>query len=113
MTPAELAYKTSAASAIDADTLVSQELSQVYYIAARIRERLPQHVDMEDLVSAGEQLLLPGVDESRVDAVLAGQLVDGSIPLKGSQGDLGLERRRVLLALAFHRLPLSWATRVA
>lgn len=53
MTPAELAYKTSAANAIDADTLVSQELSQVYYIAARIRERLPQHVDMEDLVSAG------------------------------------------------------------
>jgi RNA polymerase sigma factor for flagellar operon FliA len=30
-----------------------QELSQVYYIAARIRERLPQHVDLEDLVSAG------------------------------------------------------------
>jgi RNA polymerase sigma factor for flagellar operon FliA len=30
-----------------------QELSQVYYIAARIRERLPQHVEMEDLVSAG------------------------------------------------------------
>ena len=30
-----------------------QELSQVYYIAARIRERLPQHVELEDLVSAG------------------------------------------------------------
>jgi RNA polymerase sigma factor for flagellar operon FliA len=30
-----------------------QELPQVYYIAARIRERLPQHVEMEDLVSAG------------------------------------------------------------
>ena len=30
-----------------------QELSQVYYIAARIRERLPQQVELEDLVSAG------------------------------------------------------------
>lgn len=53
MTPAELAYKTSATSTADRDDLVMQELPQVYYIAARIRERLPQHVDMEDLVSAG------------------------------------------------------------
>jgi RNA polymerase sigma factor FliA len=53
MTPAELAYATSAASAGGADDLVMQELSQVYYIAARIRERLPQHVEMDDLVSAG------------------------------------------------------------
>ncbi len=53
MTAAELAYKTSAASAISGDDLVTQELQQVYYIAARIRERLPQHVEMEDLVSAG------------------------------------------------------------
>ena len=53
MTAAELAYKTSATEALSADDLVKQELSQVYYIAARIRERLPQHVEMEDLVSAG------------------------------------------------------------
>jgi len=53
MTPAELAYKTSAAGAIDENELVTQELSQVYYIASRIRERLPQHVELEDLVSAG------------------------------------------------------------
>lgn len=53
MTAAELAYKTSATQAIDGDELVMQELPQVYYIAARIRERLPQHVEMEDLVSAG------------------------------------------------------------
>jgi len=53
MTAAELAYKTSAKGAADGDDLVMQELSQVYYIAARIRERLPQHVEMEDLVSAG------------------------------------------------------------
>ena len=53
MTAAELAYKTSATGATEADDLVMQELPQVYYIAARIRERLPQHVEMEDLVSAG------------------------------------------------------------
>jgi RNA polymerase sigma factor for flagellar operon FliA len=53
MTAAELAYKTSAANATNGEDLVMQELPQVYYIAARIRERLPQHVEMEDLVSAG------------------------------------------------------------
>ncbi|HEX3892174.1 MAG TPA: FliA/WhiG family RNA polymerase sigma factor [Terracidiphilus sp.] len=53
MTPAEMAYKTGAATASDGEDLVMQELPQVYYIAARIRERLPQHVEMEDLVSAG------------------------------------------------------------
>lgn len=53
MTPAETAYMTSAANTSPGDDLVMQELPQVYYIAARIRERLPQHVDLEDLVSAG------------------------------------------------------------
>lgn len=53
MTPAEAAYKTTAGQTGSEDELVMQELPQVYYIAARIRERLPQHVDLEDLVSAG------------------------------------------------------------
>jgi RNA polymerase sigma factor for flagellar operon FliA len=53
MTAAELAYTKSAVNSYGSDELVMQELSQVYYIAARIRERLPQHVDLEDLVSAG------------------------------------------------------------
>ncbi len=53
MTPAETAYKKSAVNAASEEDLVLQELPQVYYIAARIRERLPQHVEMEDLVSAG------------------------------------------------------------
>jgi len=53
MTPAEVAYKTSVANTASEEELVMQELPQVYYIAARIRERLPQHVELEDLVSAG------------------------------------------------------------
>jgi RNA polymerase sigma factor for flagellar operon FliA len=53
MTPAEMAYTKHAGHDVGDDELVMQELSQVYYIAARIRDRLPQHVDMEDLVSAG------------------------------------------------------------
>ncbi len=53
MTQAELAYQTSATLDEDRNELVMQELSQVYYIASRIRERLPQHVELEDLVNAG------------------------------------------------------------
>jgi RNA polymerase sigma factor for flagellar operon FliA len=53
MTQAEVAYKTSAEDVDDRNDLVMQELPQVYYIAARIRERLPQHVELEDLVNAG------------------------------------------------------------
>src|SRR5580700_684531 len=53
MTAAELAYRASVAETGDQDDLVMQERSQVYYIACRIRERLPEHVELDDLVSAG------------------------------------------------------------
>jgi RNA polymerase sigma factor for flagellar operon FliA len=53
MTSAEMAYKSSASEFDDRNNLVMQELSQVYYIASRIRERLPQHVELDDLVNAG------------------------------------------------------------
>jgi RNA polymerase sigma factor FliA len=53
MIQAEAAYKKSTEDVGDRNDLVMQELSQVYYIAARIRERLPQHVELEDLVNAG------------------------------------------------------------
>jgi len=48
-----MAYRTSAMDDFDQNELVTQELSQVYYVASRVRERLPQHVELEDLVSAG------------------------------------------------------------
>jgi RNA polymerase sigma factor FliA len=53
MTPIEVAYTTSATEFDDRNDLVMQELSQVYYIASRIRERLPQQVELDDLVNAG------------------------------------------------------------
>jgi RNA polymerase sigma factor FliA len=53
MIRAELAYRASIEGIDERNELVMQELPQVYYVAARIRERLPKHVDMEDLVQAG------------------------------------------------------------
>lgn len=53
MTAAEVAYRTNETEAAGRDELVTQELSQVYYLASRIRERLPQQVELDDLVSAG------------------------------------------------------------
>jgi len=53
MTSAEIAYRSSSGSMEERNDLVLRELPQVYYLAARIRERLPKNVDMEDLVQAG------------------------------------------------------------
>jgi RNA polymerase sigma factor for flagellar operon FliA len=53
MTTAELAYRASSDNTDERNELAMRELQQVYYVAARIRERLPKHVDMEDLVQAG------------------------------------------------------------
>jgi RNA polymerase sigma factor FliA len=53
MTNAEGAYRASLKDIDQRNELVMRELPQVYYVAARIRERLPKHVDMEDLVQAG------------------------------------------------------------
>jgi RNA polymerase sigma factor FliA len=53
MTVTELAYMESVTTASGQEDLVLQELSQVYYIASRLWERLPEHVELDDLVSAG------------------------------------------------------------
>jgi RNA polymerase sigma factor FliA len=53
MTAAQLAYCSSNMTVDERNALVMNELPKVYYIAARIRERLPQQVEMEDLVHAG------------------------------------------------------------
>jgi RNA polymerase sigma factor for flagellar operon FliA len=53
MKEAELAYRASGDDIDERNELVMRELPQVYYVAARIRERLPKHVDMKDLVQVG------------------------------------------------------------
>lgn len=54
MTKAELAYRENVdGTNQDRDEIVLRELPQVYYIARRIFDRLPQHVPFEDLVHAG------------------------------------------------------------
>jgi RNA polymerase sigma factor for flagellar operon FliA len=53
MTLAEVAYTQSSQEVDDRNAMVMRELPQVYYIATRIRERLPQQVELEDLVNAG------------------------------------------------------------
>jgi RNA polymerase sigma factor for flagellar operon FliA len=49
----EVAYRASRDESHGRNELVMRELPQVYYAAARIRERLPKHVDIDDLVQAG------------------------------------------------------------
>lgn len=44
---------TTEVSAEERDRLLVEHLPTVRYVARRIHERLPQHVDLEDLVSAG------------------------------------------------------------
>jgi len=53
MTTAELAYRASSNGIDERNGLVLRELPQVYYVAARIHERLPKQVELEDLVQAG------------------------------------------------------------
>src|ERR1039458_9221380 len=53
MTTADLAYRACSENTDQRNELVMRELPQVYYVAARIRERLPKQVEMEDLVQAG------------------------------------------------------------
>jgi RNA polymerase sigma factor for flagellar operon FliA len=53
MTAVELAYRENSEGIDERNELVMRELPQVYYVAARIRERLPKQVDLEDLVQAG------------------------------------------------------------
>jgi len=53
MTTAEVAYRVSGDGTDERNELAMRELPQVYHVAARIRERLPKHVEMDDLVQAG------------------------------------------------------------
>lgn len=53
MKKAAMAYWASNDGITERNDVVMRELPQVYYIASRIRERLPKCVDTEDLIQAG------------------------------------------------------------
>ena len=59
----------------------------------------------EERLRSGQQLLLPGVDQGRVDPELPRQFVGRAVAFERRQGDLSFERWRVLLPLTFHRFP--------
>jgi RNA polymerase sigma factor FliA len=58
---AEIAYRENVEETSERDQLILKELPQVYYIARRIFERLPQHLVFEDLVHAGVVGLIEAV----------------------------------------------------
>ncbi len=53
MNLAASAYLESSAEIEEWNEVAMRELPQVYYIASRLCERLPRHVEMQDLVQAG------------------------------------------------------------
>jgi len=58
----EFAYQSTQYDMSERDRLIMEELPQVHYIAARIRERLPQNVAFEDLVNAGVLGLIEAIN---------------------------------------------------
>jgi len=52
-TGAQFANEVESESVPDRDQLLLEHLPTVRYLARRIHERLPQHVELDDLISAG------------------------------------------------------------
>ncbi len=61
MTFSQAGYTEVLSETESRNELILSELSQVYYLARRIHERLPQHVPLEDLVHAGVLGLIEAV----------------------------------------------------
>ena len=56
------AYATEVRSEQEREELILEHLRQVHFIAARIHEKLPPSVELDDLISAGVVGLLAAVD---------------------------------------------------
>jgi RNA polymerase sigma factor for flagellar operon FliA len=56
------AYETATRSEQEREALILEHLKQVHWIAARIHEKLPPSVELDDLISAGIVGLLAAVD---------------------------------------------------
>jgi len=109
MTSIEAAYG-GPLSENQTDRLIAEQLPQVRYIARRIHERLPQHVQLEDLVQAGVLGLIDAVhkfDDSKnvqfksyAKFRIRGAILDSLRELDWSPRDLRRKARRIEEATA-------------
>ena len=60
-------YETTVLSNTERDELILEHLPQIKYIAQRISTKLPSHVELNDLVSAGVLGLLDAIDKFDVN----------------------------------------------
>jgi RNA polymerase sigma factor for flagellar operon FliA len=114
MTNAEVAYRASSRGIEERNELVLRELPQVYYVAARIHERLPKHVEMEDLVQAGVIGLLDACRnyDSEQDAQFStfakhrirGAILDSLRKLDWGSRTLRRKGREIAISAAKHAL---------
>src|SRR5271165_705642 len=112
MNAAEQAYAEQAASSTEErrQTLILEQLPQVYHIAVRIHERLPKHVPLEDLVQEGVLGLmaaLNGFDHSKQVQFqtyarfrIRGAILDSLRKLDWASRPLRAKGRRITSAVA-------------
>ncbi|MDT8066857.1 MAG: FliA/WhiG family RNA polymerase sigma factor [Terriglobia bacterium] len=108
MGSADTAYKMM--DQHERDRLITEQLPQVRYIARRIHERLPQHVQLEDLVHAGVLGLIDAVHKydstkqvqfkSYAKFRIRGAILDSLRELDWSPRDLRRKARRIEEATA-------------
>lgn len=108
MSCVEAAYGSPAE--FDPEKLVAEQLPQVRYIARRIHERLPQHVQLEDLVQAGVLGLIDAVHKydpgkkvqfkSYAKFRIRGAILDSLRELDWSPRDLRRKARQIEEATA-------------
>ncbi|MGE5111449.1 MAG: sigma-70 family RNA polymerase sigma factor [Acidobacteriaceae bacterium] len=103
MRSADAAYRTL--DEHERERLITEQLPQVRYIARRIHERLPQHVQLEDLVHAGVLGLIDAVHKydhtkkvqfkSYAKFRIRGAILDSLRELDWSPRDLRRKARRI------------------
>ena len=89
-------YEQAIPSNPERDELILEHLPQIKYIAQRISTKLPSHVELNDLVSAGILGLLDAIDRHQRRAILNRIAV-----INVDADDLARDRRRNL-AHGFH-----------
>jgi RNA polymerase sigma factor for flagellar operon FliA len=108
-----LGYSPQAVPALNSserEQLILEHLPQVYFIASRIHERLPKHIQLDDLVSAGVLGLISAVDNfdgsrnvklrTYAEHKIRGYILNSIGKLSGSPRHLAKLRRDIQQAIA-------------